>query len=182
MMILVISILVAIVISFASLMITRRKLIQITLAKWVFPLAVSIMIIGIIMTIFSAIDISDSLDRHSWPAVEASVVSTEIIGDRAYSPQLNCTYTVEDKTYSLITDLKTPGFGRKKTRRQTSEIILKDYPVGSKVQIRYNPDNPEEAFIRTGPYWSDYMKISLGVLLTILGLYGILGIFIKRFS
>jgi hypothetical protein len=89
---------------------------------------------------------------------------------------------VEGKVYTLTTDLKTPGFGRKKTRRQTSEIILDQYPVGSKVRIRYNPDSPGEAYIRTGPYWSDYLKISLSVLLSVLGMYGCIGIVIKRLS
>ena len=131
---------------------------------------------------YSANDISDSLERQSWPAQMARVVKTNIIGERAYSPQLSCEYMVEGNAYTLTTDLKTPGFGRKKTRRQTSEIILDGYPVGSKVRIRYNPDNPKEAYIRTGPYWSDYMKISLGVLLSVLGLYGLIGILIKKFS
>jgi hypothetical protein len=132
--------------------------------------------------IYSANDITRSFERQSWPLINANVVSTSIIGERAYSPQLSCNYLVEGKEYTLITDLKTPGFGRKKTRRQTSEIILNDYPIGSKVQIRYNPENPGESFIRTGPYWSDYMKISLSVLLSVLGLYGCIGILIKRWS
>ena len=130
----------------------------------------------------SANDISDSLTRQSWPVQMATVTGTEIVGERAYSPQLKCDYIVEGKTYTLTTDLKTPGFGRKKTRRQTSEIILDEYPLGSKVRIKYNPDNPEEAFIRTGPYWSNYLQISVGVLLSVLGLYGCVGIMFRKSS
>jgi len=130
----------------------------------------------------SANDISDSLTRQSWPVQMATVTGTEIVGERAYSPQLKCDYIVEGKTYTLTTDLKTPGFGRTKTRRQTSEIILNEYPPGSEVRIRYNPDNPEEAFIRTGPYWSNYLQISVGVLLSVLGLYGCVGIMFRKSS
>ncbi len=97
------------------------------------------------------------------------------MGDRAYSPQLKCKYEIEGNEYTLTTDLNTPGFGRKRSRRQTSEIILNDYPVGSVVKIHYNPENPGDAYIRTGPYWSDYMRLSLGVVIFAIGLYGILG-------
>jgi hypothetical protein len=112
----------------------------------------------------------------------AIVVDTNITGERAYNPQINCKYKVEGKDYSLISNLKTPGFGRKRSRHQTSEIIVNEYPIGSKVRIRYNPNNAAEAYIRTGPYWSDYMKISLGTLLLMLGLYIVVVMIIKRFG
>jgi hypothetical protein len=178
-MILPIALLIVIIITSLSVVFTRRRLSQLNFARWILPLGILILFAGILLIVFSANDITDSLVRQSWPVMMASIISTDIIGERAYSPQLSCEYKVDGKVYTLTTDLKTPGFGRKKTRRQTSEIILKDFPVGSKVQIKYNPANPAEAFIRTGPYWSDYMKISLGVLLSFLGLYGIVGILIK---
>ena len=112
----------------------------------------------------------------------ATVIETDIIGERAYSPQLKCKYKIEGNEYILTTDLKTPGFGRKKTRRQTSKIILSDFPVGSAVKIHYNPDNPGDAYIRTGPYWSDYLRLALGVLLFACGMYVVLGMTIKKIA
>lgn len=181
-MIFIITILISLIITSIFLALTWRKLSTFNFAVWIIPLAFCFLIIGVILMLHSANDISESLERQSWPALEAKVVNTDIIGERAYSPQLSCEYIVEGKVYTIITDLKTPGFGRKKTRRQTSEIILNEYPVGSKVQVRYNPSSPGEAYIRTGPYWSDYMKISLGVLLSLLSLYGLIGVLIKKFS
>jgi hypothetical protein len=155
---------------------------MINFAEWVLPLATGILITGVILVIFSSNDISEALVRRSWPTTMAVVVDATITGERAYNPQINCEYKVEGKDYTLISNLKTPGFGRKRSRHQTSEIILNEYPVGSNVRIRYNPNNPGEAYIRTGPYWSDYMKISLGTLLLILGLYGVVVMSIKKFS
>jgi hypothetical protein len=181
-MVFTIALLIVVILAVISLILTRRKFKQINTPKWVVPLTVCFLIFGTILMLNSANDINESINRKSWPTLMAKVIDTDIIGDRAYSPQLSCQYTVEDKVYTLITDLKTPGFGRKKTRRQTSEIILDDYPVGSTVRIRYNPENPSEAFIRTGPYWSDYLKISLGVLLAVLGIYGLSVVLIGKYS
>ena len=165
-----------------SLILTRRKLSRFNFPRWILFLVIIILIVGSSLMYISATEISEALTRQSWPIHMATVTGTEIVGERAYSPQLKCDYTVEGKIYTLTTDLKTPGFGRTKTRRQTAEIILNEYPPGSEVRIRYNPDNPEEAFIRIGPYWSDYLKVSLGVLLSVLGLYGWIGIIIRKFS
>jgi hypothetical protein len=145
-------------------------------------LGISFLIAGILLIIDSSDEISRAFSRRSWPETMAQVVETNIVGERAYNPQLSCKYEVEGKLYTLTTDLKTPGFGRKRSRRQTAGIILNEYPVGSEVRIYYNLENPKDAYIRTGPYWSDYMKLSLGILLSVLGLYGILGMTINKFT
>ena len=135
---------------------------------------------GILLIIFSSSEVSTALSRQSWPSKTATVIETEIIGDRAYSPQLKCQYEIEGNKYTLTTDLQTPGFGRKRSRRQTSSIILNGYPVGSKVKIHYNPEKPEESYIWTGPYYSDYLRLALGVLLFASGIYVVLGNTIKK--
>jgi hypothetical protein len=71
---------------------------------------------------------------------------------------------VDGIVYLLKTDLQTPGFGRKRSRKQTAEIIISQYPVGSKIPIFYNPDKPAKAYIRTGPYWDNYTLLMLGLL------------------
>ena len=138
--------------------------------------------VGILLIIFSSNDVSKSIARKSWPTKTATVVETDIVGERAFSPQLKCKFEVEGNEYTLITDLKTPGFGRKQSSRQTSNIIINEYPVGSEVKIHYNPENPGDAYIRTGPYWSDYLRLALGVLLFAGGLYVVLGITIKKIT
>jgi len=179
-MILTITFLIAISIATIALILTWRRWRIYNPGGVVLSVIICFLICGILLILFSSNAISESLVRQSWPATMAKVVETNITGERAYNPELHCTYEVAGKQYFFSTDLKTPGFGRKRSRRQTAEIILKDYPIGSEVRLKYNPKNPEEALIRTGPYWSDYMKISIGVLFTVLGLYGIVGVLIKK--
>ena len=181
-MIFTITLVITLIIASVSIAIIHQKIKTFNFARWLLPLVLCFFTFSIYLMFISANDISESLIRQSWPSQMASIISTEIIGERAYSPQLKCEYQVEGKVYILTTDLRTPGFGRKKTRRQTSQIILEEYSEGSKVQIRYNPENPEEAYIRTGPYWSDYLKISLSVVLSSIGLIGIVGIIINKIN
>jgi hypothetical protein len=164
-----------------SLILSAQKVKSYNFGLFSWIIALSFLLIGILLTVYSTDEISTALSRRSWPAIMAVVVETSIVGERAHSPELSCKYEVEGKEYSLTTDLKTPGFGRKRSRQQTARIILEDYQVGSEVRIHYNPEHPKEAYIRTGPYWSDYMQLSLGVLAFAIGLYGIFGVSLKKF-
>lgn len=165
-----------------TLILSARRLKNYNFGRFFLLIAVGLLIAGILLITYSSDKISTALLRQSWPATTATVVEINIVGERASNPELNCEYEVERKKYALITDLNTPGFGRKLSRRQTAEIILDDYPVGSEVRIHYNPENPAEAYIRTGPYWSDYMRLSLGVLLFAIGLYGVLGSVLQKIN
>ena len=87
-------------------------------------LLIVVSLLGLIFIIQQTSKISAGLLRQAWPSVGAEIVETNIIGDRAYSPEISCRYVVGGNEYILRTDLKTPGFGRKKSRQQTSRIIV----------------------------------------------------------
>jgi len=181
-MILTIALLITFIIVVIALLLSKKRLKNYKFRRLSLIIATCFLIVGVSLTMYSSNEISTALARQSWPANPAIVVETNIVGERAYSPQLKCKYEIEGSEYTLTTDLNTPGFGRKLSRRQTAEIILNDYPVGSEVKIHYNPENPGDAYIRTGPYWSDYLRLALGVLLFASGLYWILGMTIKNFT
>jgi len=129
---------------------------------------------GVFLIIWQESLISEGLTRRSWPTVKASVVATTITGNRAYNPKISCRYEVNGSVYLLTTDLHTPGFGRKRSRKQTAEIIIGEHPVGSEILVHYNPDQPDQACIRTGPFWNNYMVLMLGMLVLTGGLLGIM--------
>jgi hypothetical protein len=181
-MIAVITLLLAFIIVIVVLLFRAKKLKAYKFGFLLLITAVGFLILGTILIIHSSNEISKELQRHSWPTIKATVIDTHIVGEKAYQPQISCKYEVGGKTFTLVTDLNTPGFGRKYSRHQTAEIILHDYPLGSNVVIRYNPENPGEAYIRTGPYWSDYTQLSLGLFIFIPGFYLILGKFFFNFG
>ena len=181
-MIAAITLLMAFIIVIVGLLISAKKLKATKFGLLLLMIAVGFLILGMSLIISSSNEISKELLRHSWPTIKAKVIDTHIVGEKASRPQISCQYEVGGKTFTLVTDLNTPAFGRKYSRHQTAEIILHDYPVGSNVVIRYNSENPGEAYIRTGPYWSDYMQFSLGLFIFIPGLYVILGKFFFNFG
>jgi len=148
--------------------------------SWMNALFILFSIIGFFLVITESSEISTGLIRQSWPTAKATVVETSIIGERAYSPEITCEYNVAGKKYTHKTDLQTPGFGRKKSRQQTSRIIIAQYPVGTEINIYYNPDNPEESFVRTGPYWNNYLVLSFGYFVLLSGLITIFGLFFQK--
>lgn len=119
---------------------------------------------GAVLIFLQSGEILNALNRQQWPKTTGTVIKTQIVGERAYNPQITCRYMVDNFKYNLVTDLGTPGFGRKRSRQSTARIIIDEYPVGTSVILFYNPQNPAEAYIRTGPYWHNYMQLSLGIL------------------
>jgi len=65
---------------------------------------------------------------------------------------------------------------------KTAEIITNQYKPGQSVRLYYNPAQPQEAYIRPGPFWSDYMKMASGVLLFAFGLIALFGFVLSRRS
>ncbi|TFH02997.1 MAG: DUF3592 domain-containing protein [Calditrichales bacterium] len=135
---------------------------------------------GLILIFTQENEIVSGFARQSWPTVNGRIVASEITGSRAFRPDIICLYQVKGKEYRLETDLNTPGFGHKRARKKTAEIITHEYQAGQSVRLFYNPVRPEEAYIRPGPFWSDYMKLASGVLLFILGLTGLFGFTLGR--
>jgi hypothetical protein len=119
--------------------------------------------------------------RRSWPMANAEIIDTRVTGERAYNPEITYRFQIDSTTYINKTDLHTPGFGRKRARKQTSEVIITDYQIGDRLQIQYNPHNPYESCIRTGPYWSDYMQLSTGILILCIALGWIVARFTFQF-
>ena len=134
---------IVILISSVLFYLTYRNIFRINIAPWVFILSIVFVLFGITLLFIQSEEISSALNRQQWPKVNGIVTETKIVGERAYNPEITCKYKVNDSEHLLVTDLSTPGFGRKRSRQSTARIIINEYPVGSSVHIFYNPQNPD---------------------------------------
>ena len=125
-------------------------------------------------------EIENELAKRVWPTTGGVVIKSEIAGIRAFRPEVTCKYSVKGQVYQVTTNLGTPGFGNKRSRRDTAARIISDYPVGKTVMIHYDPSAPSQAFLRVGPAWHTFMKLALGIIILIAGLTGSTGNFLKR--
>lgn len=104
-----------------------------------------------------------------WPEVSAEVVSSEVIGDRAFRPNVVYSYEIEGVTYVDSTDLNTPSFGGRNNRRAAADSMLSMYPVGLRIFVHYDPEKPAESRLKVSPPWSVYGQLSVGIVLMLLG-------------
>jgi hypothetical protein len=143
-------------------------------------IALVLLIAGMVLSYLSITRIGQEQNQRHWPLVNGTVIANRIIGIRASRPEIDYRYQVADKVYTACTDLNTPGFGNRRYRQSTAARILADYPVGQTVPVHYDPLHPEVSLLRTGPFWSDYMQLSLGITCFAIGLVAGAGTVISR--
>ncbi len=129
--------------------------------------------LGSILTGSRLYYLQDHLEQK-WLSVEGEVVSSEVIGDRAFHPDIRYRYCVSNQEYLGSTDLNTPPFGGKRNRLETAESIVGDFPVGKKIKVYYDPENPSISMLRIGIKYGIYIQLAAGILLLNAGLFGIM--------
>ena len=143
-------------------------------------LGLVLLIAGPILTITESRWLSVYQSHRAWPTVEGAVVTSRVIGTRAFRPDIVYEYTVNGAVYRDSTTLETPSFGGRNSKYNVAETIAKEYPPGRSVTVHYNPSNPSESGLRVGPTWDVYGKLGLGALLFGLGLFWVVGYGIDR--
>lgn len=151
-------------------------LIKITVQrKWLWiTIYSSILIVGALLVKkhFSVFDTSFKLKQ--WPTTEAKIISSEVTGQRAFRPEIVLEYSVNERQYTLKTDMDVPGFGTKNNRLNVArETVIENFP-GKILTVHYNPDNPGEAVLYTSGKFSSYVFLSIGVFMYAIGVYGVL--------
>ncbi|MCB2230181.1 DUF3592 domain-containing protein [bacterium] len=112
---------------------------------------------------------SYSIMSH-WPATTGIITISEVVGERAFRPNVVYTYEVDGVVHLDSTDLNMPSFGGRNNRREAADTMAAMYPVGSAVTIHYNPENPSEAKMKVSPPWSVYGQLSFGITLILGGI------------
>ena len=148
-----------------------------TLRRAVKRLSVLLLLLGVLL-VFAGVwliatqsEMLVTTRQHvNWPTTEGTVVTSEVVGTRAFHPHIVYQYTVAGVTYRDSTALDLPSVGGRHTAYDAASWIVEQYPVGRKVTIHYNPDNPTESGIRVFPSWDVYGKLSVGAVVLIGGL------------
>ena len=148
--------------------------------RWLTLFFTALVIAGVWLIVDQESQIIQGFHRRSWPMVRAEIINTRVTGERAYNPEITYLFQIDSAVFINKSNLHTPGFGRKRSRKQTSEIIVAGYKVGDYISVHYNPENPSESCLRAGPYWSEYMQLSTGILILCVALVWIVGRVIFR--
>ena len=110
----------------------------------------------------------------SWPSVPGTVVESGVVGERAIRPRVVYEYIVDSITYRSESDLRAPMFGGKRKKYDAAEELAGDYPVGSEVTVRYNPDSTAQSTVTAFVTWDVYSKLGLALTLVLIGGIGLI--------
>lgn len=115
----------------------------------------------------------NSMTVRRWPITEAFILQTGVRqtgsddAARVHYPQVKYRYTVGGKEYAgnTISHGMTAGGGR-----GHAEKVIARYPVGSRIPVRYNPENPQQAALEARFSWMGWVLLVLGLLFVVIAL------------
>ncbi len=151
-------------------------------------------ITGGFVAFFGNGQIKDAKQSVDWPAVEGTVVSSEVqqesktsrsngttrrkTGTRtartktSYRAEVLYDYVVNGETYSANKVL----FGQVgKGSPASARKIVNRYPAGKKVTVYYNPDEPEIAVLEPGATGGTYVLFGVGCVFILFGVVALFG-------
>jgi hypothetical protein len=82
-------------------------------------------------------------------------------------------YRVGESEFIDSSSLGIPSFGNRRIRLDESEKLTAEYAAGDTVTVHYNVDNPRQSLLYAREDWAEYMRLSLGVMLFALGVFGL---------
>jgi hypothetical protein len=149
-------------------------------ARWVVLLGLALGAAGVLLVILEVHNLKENQKLYEWPTVSGVVLSSGIIGERAYRPNIVYQYVVAGITYRDSTSLNTPSFGNRNTREGEAEALSDAYPVGKDVVVHYDPAMPSRSHLRISPGWDVYGKMGLGGTLFGVAVFCLLGYMVQK--
>ncbi len=106
-----------------------------------------------------------------WPMVEGVIEQSALVADADdLLPHILYSYTVAGQAYRR--ELEFPG-GISPAPEFAASYAGK-FPVGAKVRVYYDPEQPERATLEPGPGRGDWMIFVLGLAATVFGVSALL--------
>lgn len=128
---------------------------------------VTVLICSAVIGHFAIANLNKLRAMRDWPAVTGTVVESRIVGERAIVPFVVYTYELDSNPYRGTSDLGTPAFGNKSKRLNEAETLLADYPVGTRVEVHYNPVDPNVSYIISAVPWNAYAQVGIWLFLSL---------------
>lgn len=135
-------------------------------------------VLGIFLIVQGVLARNRARETESWPMVPGTILSSEVVTSfeydsdapnnqrTKYTPSINYQYSVMGQVFTA----RRISFGDNSASRKKCKEIVARYPAGSPVNVRYNPEKPEEAVLETNAKGSKG-NIILGIVFFILAIF-----------
>ena len=107
----------------------------------------------------------------AWLPTNAHVISAQVVGKRAFRPEIIYSYTVKDISVTDTTDMEVPGFGSKSNRFNVARNEVASVKEDSVFVVYYNPGNISEHRTHIHPPHTVFIMYSSGGCFFIAGTY-----------
>ena len=127
-------------------------------------------IAGFIAALWGWSIIAKARKTRRWPMVEGAIEQSAPASEaNDLLPHILFSYTVGTHTYRRA--LEFPDGANPSPELATS--YAGKYPVGAKVPVYYNPDQPDQATLEPGLVRGDWMILALGVTAMAFGIFAL---------
>ena len=152
----------------------------ILLSKYILALGLFLAILfGLILTPLLCSQLNKALATTTWPTVRGRIISSDVIGERAFRPEVTYEYIINSDTLMGLSNLNVPGFGGRMNRLDAAEKLVQLYPPNAHITVSYNPDNVHESTLSPHPTYSAFLELGTS---TLLYLIGVTIIFLRLFK
>ena len=124
------------------------------------------LVAGLLATLWSLRIVLTARKTMQWPAVEGLIEESKVSSASSDSferndllPHITFSYKVEQQSFQQL--MKFPGDIT--PSEEFSKSYVKKYPVGLRVQVHYNPENPEISTLEPGLGKGDWLVLAIGL-------------------
>jgi hypothetical protein len=128
-------------------------------------LVIFLFVFGSIITLAGIKLINNARESLYWPKAEGIITQSFMDWDRHRRQYANIKYSF------TVNGQKITGFQiSAKEMNKSNEDLLKEYPVGKKVIVFYDPENPENSLLEPGYSWQSYQALVIGIVILIVAI------------
>jgi len=102
-----------------------------------------------------------------WPSVDGIIEESKVSSDsNDLLPHIKYCYSVEQQTFRQVLEFSgdiTPS-------QEFAKSYVDKYPVGARVQVYYNPADPEIATLEPGLGKGDWLVLAIGLGMLVMGI------------
>lgn len=115
---------------------------------------------GLLATLWGLVIIIRARKTSHWPMAEGVIEESAVSSDaNDLLPHISYRYNVDGQGYQ-----RTIEFPADITPTQEfATSYVKKYPVGARIQVYYNPENPEQATLEPGLGKGDWLVFAIGL-------------------
>ncbi len=158
-------------VSFFIYVVSKRKRSEFVFPKAVLVIGIILIVVfGLILTPIFSSQLADAIEKLKWPHVEGTILTSHVVGGRAFRPDIQYEFVVDVETFHGSSFLNIPGFGGRMNRLDAAEKLVALYPAGKSITVYYNSENPAESTLTPNPTYSHYLKVGTSAFLFFIGM------------